>query len=179
MRKFLVLLLVAISVSTVVSAQTVKFGRVNTQAIIELMPETDSMQIKVNLKLEALQEQINFMEAELQQKYAAFQKDEKNQQGLIAEQRQKDIIDLQNRLKQFSQDAQVDLERTRNELVQPIIKKVQDAINKVSKVNLITFVYDEAQAPFIYVDEASVKDLTPLVKAELKLKDRKPAAPVK
>lgn len=181
MRKFLLLLLVAVAVSTVASAQTVKFGRINSQAIVELMPEADSAQVKIKLRAEQLQEQIDFMQAELKKKYAAFDKEATTLQGVIAEQRKKDIIDLQNRLEQFTQEADQELNQVRGLILQPIFKKLQDAIDKVSKVNLITFVIDEAsQAPaFIYIDESAVKDLTPLVKAELKLKDKKPAVPAK
>ena len=169
MKKFFLLLLVAITVSTAVSAQSAKFGRVNTQEIIELMPETDSAQVKIKARADELQNQVNFMQNELQSKYAAFQKDVANLQGIIAEQRQKDIVDLQAKLEQFSQDASKELDQVRMLLTQPIFKKVQDAIDKVSKLNLITFVIDEAQPLFIYMDKSAVKDLNPLVKKELKL----------
>ena len=167
------LLLVAITVSTVASAQSAKFGRVNTQEIIELMPETDSAQVKIAARGKLLQEQVNFMQQELQKKYTAFQKDAPTLQGIIAEQRQKDIVDLQAKLEQFSQDASKELDQVRALLTQPIFKKVQDAIDKVSKLNLITFVVDEAQPLFIYMDKSSVKDLGPLVKKELKLTAKK------
>lgn len=178
MRKFLLLLLVAATLSITVSAQSaLKFGRVNTQEIISLMPETDSATVKIQARADMLQEQVNFMQEELQKKYTAFQKEAATLTGIIAEQKQKDIVDLRSKLEQFSQDAEQELTQVRNLLTQPIFKKVQDAIDKVSKVNLITFVIDEAQPMFIYMDESAVKDLTPLIKQELKLKDKKVAAP--
>lgn len=178
MRKFLLLLLVAVTMSTVVSAQTLKFGRVNTQAIIQLMPEMDSAQVKLEKQMKVLQEQVDFMRTELEQKMAAFEKEAPNlQQGIIAEKKKKDILDLQAKLEQFSRDASQELETMKGLLFQPIFKKVQDAVDKVSKLNMITFVIDEAQPLFLYMDDAAVKDLTPLIKTELKLKDKKPATP--
>ncbi|MEG0500550.1 MAG: OmpH family outer membrane protein, partial [Rikenellaceae bacterium] len=119
MRKFLLLLLVAVAVSTVASAQTLKFGRVNTQAIIELMPETDSAQVKIKARADLLQEQVDYMQAELKKKYAAFEKEAPTLQGVIAEQRRKDIVDLQQKLETFSQDAGQELEVIKNSLLQP------------------------------------------------------------
>lgn len=175
MRKFLLLLLVAFAVSTVASAQNLKFGKVNTQEIIELLPETDSATVKIEKKMQMLQEQVDILEAEYKTKIAAFERDANTLQGIVAEQRKKDLYDLQMRIQNFSKGAQQELEEYRMALTQPIFKKVQDAINKVSKVNLITFVMDDAQPMFIYMDESAVKDLTPLVKLELKVKDRKAA----
>lgn len=177
MRKFLLLLLVAVAVSTIASAQTIKFGRVNSGDIIQLMPETDSAKVKIDNQKAALQETLDFMQAEYSKKMAAFEKDAPTLQGVIAEQRRKDIMDLRARLETFSQEAEQELSQVQMLLTQPIFKKLQDAIDKVSKVNLITFVIDEAQPMFIYMDMSVVKDLTPLVKTELKLKDKKPAVP--
>lgn len=177
MRKFLLLLLVAVAVSTVASAQTIKFGRVNSGEVIQLMPETDSAKVKIDNQKAALQEQLDFMQAEYTKKMTALEKDAPTLQGVIGEQRRKDVLDLRARLESFSQEAEQELSQVQMLLTQPIFKKLQDAIDKVSKVNLITFVIDESQPVFIYMDMSVVKDLTPLVKQELKLKDKKPATP--
>lgn len=173
MRKFVLLLLVAVTVSVTVSAQTIKYGRVNTQEIISLMPETDSAQVKIQAHATTLQERVDFMRTELEKKYAAFQKEATTLQGIIAEQRQKEIVDLQSKLEQFSQDAQRELEQVRMQLTQPIFTKVQSSIDKVSKINLITLVIDESQPLFLYMDKTAIKDLNPLVRKDLKISDKK------
>lgn len=171
MKKLFLLLVAAVCVSTAASAQTVKLGRVNSAQIIELMPEADTVKMKIEARQKELMDQLTQMQNELQRKATAYEQDAPNLTGIIAEQRRKDVIDLQTKLENFSREAQNDLQQYQNLVSAPLFKKVQDAIDKVSKLNLISFVIDESSQPiFVYMDQAAFKDLTPLVKAELKIK---------
>lgn len=171
MRKLILLLVAAVCVSTVASAQTVKLGRVNSAQIIELMPEADTVKMKIEARQKELMDQLSQMQNELQRKATAYEQEAPNLTGIIAEQRRKDVIDLQTKLENFSREAQNDLVQYQNLVSAPLFTKVQDAIDKVSKLNLISFVIDESAQPvFVYMDKAAFKDLTPLVKAELKIK---------
>ncbi len=172
MRKLVLLLVAIVAVSTAVSAQTVKFGRVNSAEIIELMPETDTIKVLIEARQKQLTEQITYMQQELQRKIAAFEKDSPSLSGVILEQRRNDIIDLQTKLESFGREAQNELMQYQSELTAPIFEKVQNAIDKIAKLNGMTFVLDESsQVPsFVYVDKDKVKDITAQVKAELKIK---------
>ncbi len=174
MRKLLLLLVAVVALTTVSSAQSVKFGRVNTAEVIELMPESDTVRTKIEARGAELSEQIKYMQQELQKKVAALEKDMPNLSGLIREQRTQDVYDLQAKLETFAREADQDLAQYQQQILAPIFKKVRDAIDKVAKLNGITFVIDESgQVPFVYIDEAKVINITDKVKAQLKLKARK------
>lgn len=170
MRRIFFLLILAVSFSAVASAQTIKLARVNSQEIIALLPEADSVRIKLEARQGELTEQIEYMQSELQRKYAAYQKDKANLSGIIAQQREQDIVDLQEKLQNFSREADSELQAYQQQLTTPIFEKVQAAIDKVSKLNLATIVIDEsAQTAFLYYDKSAFTDLTPAVKKELNI----------
>ena len=53
------------------------------------------------------------------------------------------------------------------ELNETVMKKAQDAIDKVAKAQGLAYVFDLATGAIIYIDEANTVNLLPLVKAEL------------
>ncbi len=173
MKRLFLLLVAIVMVAGAASAQTVKFGKVNIDSIVALMPEADSIQIKLQKRSTELRDQVGQMSEELNKKAAAFEKDSPNLSGLILEQRRNEVIDLNQKLEQFAASAEQDLAQYQQQLSAPLFKKVQDAIAKVSKLQGMAFVVEENQVPFIYYDATKFKDITTLVKSELKLKDKK------
>ena len=81
--------------------------------------------------------------------------------------KQKEMQDLQQRMMQFEQTAMQDIQRKQGELLQPILKKAQDAISEVAKSGSYTVIFDESGGALAYYDEALVKDLTAEVKTKL------------
>ena len=79
--------------------------------------------------------------------------------------KEKELNDLNTRLQEFNQVAQQELQKKEQELMEPIIKKANEAITEVSKAGGYTVIFETGQ--MIYFDEAQVKDITPEVKAKL------------
>ena len=52
-------------------------------------------------------------------------------------------------------------------LMSPVIKKAQDAIEKVAKANNLIYVFDISTGATVYHDEKQSMDLLPLAKKEL------------
>ena len=70
-------------------------------------------------------------------------------------------------LQQFQQTAEQDFSTRQESLLTPVMKKAQEAIDKVAKAQGIAYVIDLSSGAVIYVDEANTVNLLPLVKAEL------------
>lgn len=168
----LTLALVALVVATgSLSAQT-KIGRVNATEIINLMPEKDSAQVKVEALAKDYQEQLEACQVEFNNKVEDYSKKESTFTDAMKQQKQKELSELQARAQEMQRTAQTDLQNLQLALMSPIYEKVEAAISKVSKEQGLTMTLDDTQAAaagLLYIDESQTLDITPKVKGELKL----------
>lgn len=165
MKKFLKLTLVLAIIfsSTTVFAQ--KLARVNTQEIFAQMPETAQMQTNLEAFSKELQEQLEAIQVEFNNRYAEFEKNQATMNPTVKQMKQSELNGLQERYAQFQQIAQQDFAKKQQELAAPIQEKLDAAISKVAKAAGYTAVFD-AMA-FVYYDAAQVVDINAAVKKEL------------
>lgn len=161
MKKILILLVAALGVSTTASAQTVKVARINAQEVMTSLPEADSVKVKVEAYAKELQEEIETMQVEYNNKLEEYNKNKATYSAVIAAQKERNLQDLGRRIQERGQTAQDDFSNVQMSLMNPILVKVQDSVKKLAKSNGVTVVFDVNDAPF-YVDETTI-DLTPLV----------------
>lgn len=83
---------------------------------------------------------------------------------------EKELNEMGARLEQYRQVASEDFNKKQQELFAPIQEKAMAAIDKVAKAGGYAVVIDLAAGSMIYIDEAQVTDLLPLVKTELGIK---------
>ena len=87
---------------------------------------------------------------------------------ILVQTREKELQDLQTRIQNFQTSAQQDLQKKEQELLQPIIEKAKNAIQKVAKEKGYSYVFDTSVGALLYWPENS-DDILPLVKKELGL----------
>lgn len=142
-----------------------KFGKVNTQNIMQSMPEVS----KANGELEALQKtkenELKSMQDEFSRKADEYQKAQSTMNATTKEQKENELQTLQQKIQQAYQDGQKELQQKSNELMQPIVEKVRTAIDAVGKAGGYTYIFEEGAA--VYAGE-NVKDVTADVQAKLK-----------
>jgi outer membrane protein len=95
-------------------------------------------------------------------------KESKNLTDLVKTNKEQELADMQGRIANFQQQAQVQLQEKQVELLNPIIEKVTAAINEVAKAQGFVYVYDVRT--LIYFDATKSTDVAPLVKTKLGLK---------
>lgn len=154
-----------------VMAQNFKFGHINSDELIQALPEYDS----ANIKLEKLQKElINYLEimsAELDSKYDAYIKDSKNLSNIVKQTREQELSDMNRRIQEFQSSAQAQLQDRQTELFQPVYMKVEKAIKAVGKENGYIYIFNSSQgSSLLFFDEGKSTDVTALVKAKLKIK---------
>lgn len=176
MKKLLKLALVVVLVMSSTSLFAQKFGRINTSEIIENMAESKEAQTQLEAYVQELSAQAETIQVEFNTKYQEYQKNVETWSDAIRQLREKELSDLQNRLREFQQMAQQEIQKKQMELFQPIQEKAVNAINEVAKAGGYTFVYDTMSAAMAYVDEATVTDLGPAVRAKLGIAEPAPAA---
>ena len=164
MKKLLILAAVILGVSTV-SAQ--KFARINSQDIVVAMPEFNEAQKNLELFGKDLQEQMEQIQVEFNNKLADFQKNQNTMAASIKQMKQQELEQLQQRFSEFQQIAQQDFQKKEGELLEPVQKKAQDAVNKIAKANGYLAVFNTSIPSLVYFDEAQLTDIASLVKKEL------------
>lgn len=147
----------------------VKIAHVNTAEILEVMPEKATAEKALEKYYNELQSQLQTMAQEYQTKMQDYEANQATMSNLVKQSKEKEIIDIQNRIQQFQANAEGDFESKRAELLAPILEKIQNAINAVGKEKGYTYVLDLATGAAVYVGTDAV-DCTKDVKSKLGIK---------
>lgn len=166
MKKTLIITLLAFF-SVALSAQTVKFGHINTSELVSLMAETDSARVQLQAYQKELIDEMETMQTEYNNKVNTYQQKQATWTAAIRESKEAEIIEMQQRLQQFQQTAQQDLAQLEQNLYAPIIAKAREAVSKIAKDKGLSFVFEISSNPVVYYNEQQSVDLLPLAKAAL------------
>ena len=176
MKKLLILTAAILGIATV-SAQ--KLARINLQDIIVAMPEFEEAQKNLETFGKDLQEQMEQIQVEFNNKLADFQKNQATMAASIKQMKQQELEQLQQRYAEFQQIAQQDFQKKEAELLEPVQKKAQEAVNKIAKANGYTAVFNTSVPSLAYFDEAQLTDIAASVKKELGIVEKPAATPAK
>lgn len=163
-------LAVALFVMNGMAQAQVKIAIVNSAEVMDAMPESAAAQKALEKYANELQAQLQAMGTEYQNKVQDYQANEATMSNLVRQSKEKEILDLQNRIQQFQANAQTELANKELELLNPIIEKIQKAINEIGKERGFTYVIDKAASGVIvYVGDDAV-DITKDVKTKVGVK---------
>ena len=98
------------------------------------------------------------------------QQEQANLPKNILERRQNELQQLNERAMQMAQDAQRELEKSWMEMLQPIAKKIDDAIKAVGQEGGYVYIFDLNSTQIPYVSETLSTDVTSIVKSKLGIK---------
>ena len=168
MKKFIICAICAICGFTTANAQA-KFGHVNTQEIIQALPEFAAARTDIEKLTQQYEADLKSMQDELQKKAEAFEKEEATLPENIKTRRNQELQDLYQRIQQTYQDNQQALAKAQQEKMQAITTKVLDAIKTVGQEGGFVYVMDMS-AGIPYISTTLSSDVTAQVKAKLGLK---------
>jgi outer membrane protein len=141
---------------TMASAYAQRFAFVDTEYILDNIPEYRSAQEELDELSVQWQKEIEAMYQEIEQMYQAYQAEAvllpeemkvQKQNEIIA--KEKEVKDLQK--KRFGTDG--DLFKKREELIKPIQDKVYNAIEEIAKEGNYAFILDKSSgASVLYLD---------------------------
>ena len=161
MKKLIVLLLMILPLGAI--AQEVKIAFVKTQEVFMAMPEVEKQMADLNEKYRV---ELKQMQDEYQKKYSDFVAQQDSLTENIKLRRMQEIQDIQERMDNFVQVAQQDVQKKQQELLQPIQQKLHEAIQKVGEEKGYTYIIDPAA--LLYTGTNAV-DATPFVRTKLGL----------
>ncbi len=164
MKKLIVLLLMILPLGAI--AQEVKIAFVKTQEVFMAMPEVLRMEKQMADLNEKYRVELKQMQDEYQKKYSDFVAQQDSLTENIKLRRMQEIQDIQERMDNFVQVAQQDVQKKQQELLQPIQQKLHEAIQKVGEEKGYTYIIDPAA--LLYTGTNAV-DATPFVRTKLGL----------
>ena len=153
-------------VALAVNAQ--KFGHITAEQLLQVMPEYDSAQIKIQDLRQTYDLELERIQVEINKKIEEYTQNEATMSALIKEAKASEIQEMQVRLQNFAQTAQQDLQQQSMTMIQPVMDKARKAIEEVAKEKGLLYVFDMSQGNPVYASEESL-DMLPLVRAKLGL----------
>lgn len=163
-KLFIVLFIAAIAGN--ISAQDLKFGHIDIQKVVTELPEKLAADKALQEEAQKLDNQLKVMSADLEKKYTDYMTQRDTLPELIRATKEKEIQDYNQRIKQYNTMAQQTIAQKEQQLLQPIIQKVQKAIDEVGQENGFIYIFDVSTQVVLYHSSQSV-DCGPLVKTKL------------
>jgi outer membrane protein len=168
LAKLLFAVVLTMGVSFGVNAQSLKVGHVDSAAIMEILPERTQLEQELQAYAAELQSEIQAMYGEYQNKAQDYQANEATMSNLIRQSKQKEILDLETRIREFEASADMALQNKQMELINPLIEKVQNAVNAVGQEQGFTYILDKSVGAVVFIGDNAI-DITADVKTKLGL----------
>ena len=165
MKKLLLMLLMCAPVA----AFAQKFGHVNAQEIIQVMPEYTKAKTEIDALQKQYEDDLKGMQDELQKKSQSYEKEQATLPENIKQRREQELQEMYQKIQQSYQDNQQALARASQEKMMAIQAKVIDAIKQVGQAGGYVYIMDIAGG-VPYISSTLSTDVTSEVKAKLGLK---------
>ena len=144
-----------------------KFGHLDSQALLQSLPEAIAIQSKLEAKGKEYQKQIEDMQAELQRQAEAYDKSKSTMNATKQAETEKNLQDMYTKIQQTAQDNQKAFNEAQQKQLGPVLEKVRNAIAAVAKAGNYVYIMEKAAGQPLYINETLSKDVTAEVKAQL------------
>lgn len=148
-----------------ISAQTPKLGHINSQEVLAVMPERDSVEQKYREEVAGVREFLEELEVKLNNEKENFKT--KNYSTETARQMaEQDIRAMEQNVQKRNMEAQQQLQQKQQQLMEPMLLKAQNAIDKVGRANGFTYIFDLSLGAILFKADNSI-DITDWVLEEM------------
>lgn len=145
------------------SDQPLKIGYTNVEYILLQLPESKQIESELKTHSTQLENQLKGKYNEYEAKLQAYEKGAATMDKTIREDKEKELMNLNNSIQEFQRSAQMSLQQKEKSLVDPVIAKIDKAIKDVAKENGYTYVISN-QALLAGPEDG---DISPLVLKKL------------
>lgn len=160
------LLTTAIILACSFSAQAQsKVAHINTQELVESMPEMKSAKSELEKLAKTYETDIQAMATELQNKIKQYDAESSTKTDEENAKRLQEVQSMEQSIRQYQAQAQQDLQKKELDLLRPITEKAKDAILKVGNAQGFDYILDSSPGQGVIM--ANGKDLLSDVKSEL------------
>lgn len=154
--------------ATAISAQAQsKYGHMNLGNMLENMPDTKKANMSLKVFADSLGVKDSIMTKAFQEEVGKYQAD--YQAGKLtpvqAQQTEAELQKKQEEIQKFEQQAQQMVAAKREELLKPILQRVEDAVKAVANESGYLMIFDTSSGAMLFANESD--DITALVKKKL------------
>lgn len=154
-----IILIAATALLTLGASAQVKIGRVNSNELVQLTDDYLQAMKTISAAAKEADETSQSMIEEFNTKFAQYQQKASTWTDAIRQNKEKELTEIRQRIEEFQQTIQQELAQQQNELMAPIVQKVQEAVQSIAKGKGLTVLFDEAS--MVYFDDANVINITP------------------
>ncbi|MCF8221565.1 MAG: OmpH family outer membrane protein [Bacteroidales bacterium] len=149
------------------TAQDYKFGHINSDELFAAMPERDTIISQMEDLRTELQNTMEIMQVEYNNKLNDYTEQAETLSEIVRQTKEEELMSLQQRINNFQQNADKQLQQQQMELMQPVIERAEKAIKNVAREGGFTYIFDLSRGPIIFFDEEKSEDIMDKVKAKL------------
>lgn len=143
-----------------------KIGHVNIQELVQKHPAADSISKVLETETKEMESLYNEMIVEHESKRILFEKEKSGYSEFVYNSKENELIEMAQKIQEFSKNAQMQLQNRNMELLQPIYQQINTAIKRIADKELFTYVLDLSNGAVAYVSTDS-QDLNPSVMERL------------
>ncbi len=133
-----------------------KFGVVNTESVVSALPEFKEMQASYEASAKKLQDEFDNLREKFQKELNELQAMPEDTPTSIRERRTQEVQELDQKIQQFSLNAQNELQQTQQRLLQPIMERVRTAIQTVGQEGNFTMIFENTLPVYTGTDAIDV-----------------------
>jgi outer membrane protein len=142
-----------------------KVAHINTQELVEAMPEMMTAKAELEKLAKTYENEIRGMATELETKAKQYDAEQTTKTQEENTKRMQEVATMEQSIRQYQAQAQQDLAGKEKELLEPILVKAKDAVIKVAKAQGFEYVLDSTAGQGVIL--ADGKNLLADVKKEL------------
>ena len=166
MKKIIIALLMALPFTAM--AEDLKIGVFNAQEVITVMPEYNAAMTELeNMNLK-FQTEAKKLQEEFEKKYQEYASTAETLDPTIRQYKETELARLQQSIQEFATSAENGIKKKNQELMTPIIAKIQQAIKKVGDENGFTYIIDNSANIIPYISPKA-ENVLPLIKKALNI----------
>lgn len=143
-NRLLAILALMLVMAVPLQAQELKIGYLNPQDVLERMPETATIEKELNDMAQSRQTSFTTRVQKFQTDVQRFQQNAAVMSTDAREKEEQRLIGEEEALQGLQVEIQQELATKRNELLRPVLEKIDNAISEVAKELNLTYVINES-----------------------------------
>ncbi len=120
--------------------QAPKIGWTNVDYILSVLPESKKIENELQIQQQQIQKAMQDKQKEFEDKYKAYEANATKWSEIIRADKEKELSRLQTDFQDFQRTSQESLQKKQQQLIQPILIKINTAIEAVGKENSYTYI---------------------------------------
>jgi outer membrane protein len=137
---------------------SLKIGYTDPEYILSLLPKYKEVESELRSYEKQLQSQLESKMKEYQVKLEAYQKDISTMPDIIKQDKERELIGMQNNIKEFEENAMAAMQKKQSALLDPLIQVIYKAIDQVAEENGYTYIFSSTGGNSAIILYAKNKD---------------------